>query len=119
MTFSSEKANYLFRDIVDTEHSTGDVNKMLLGSFVEEYDLYDDDEPAPMSPIAELDGAPLTESPFQQPIGYFPTSSTGETGLVHLQTGSSMGPQVQMNTSTAGLQQEPSTRSARYSYHLR
>ena len=24
--------------MIDTEHSTGDVNKMLLGSFVEEYD---------------------------------------------------------------------------------
>ena len=28
----------LFRDFIDTEHSKGDVNKMLLGSFVEEYD---------------------------------------------------------------------------------
>lgn len=32
-------------DIVDTEHSTGDVNKMLLGSFVEEYDKDEGDDP--------------------------------------------------------------------------
>ena len=37
------KVNAELRDIVDTEHSTGDVNKMLLGSFVEEYD-HDEDE---------------------------------------------------------------------------
>ena len=30
------------RDVIDTEHSSGDVNKMLLGSFVEEYDFDDD-----------------------------------------------------------------------------
>ena len=32
------------RDIIDTEHSTGDVNKMLLGSFIEEYDKDEGDE---------------------------------------------------------------------------
>ncbi len=31
-------------DIIDTEHSSGDVNKMLLGSFIEEYDKDDGDE---------------------------------------------------------------------------
>ena len=30
------------RDIVDTEHSSGDLNKMLLGSFVEEFDKKDE-----------------------------------------------------------------------------
>ncbi|OBT67421.1 hypothetical protein VE03_03009 [Pseudogymnoascus sp. 23342-1-I1] len=109
-------------DIVDTEHSTGDVNKMLLGSFVEEYDRYDDeddDEPTLLSPVAELDAGPITESPYQQPTGYFPTSSNADNGLFQTQTGSSMGPQVRRNTSTAGLEREPSTRSARHIYHPR
>ena len=30
--------------MIDTEHSTGDVNKMLLGSFVEAYDRDEGDE---------------------------------------------------------------------------
>lgn len=38
------KANGIVSDIIDTEHSTGDVNKMLLGNFVEEYDNDDGDE---------------------------------------------------------------------------
>lgn len=121
----------LCRDIVDSEHCSGDVNKMLLGSFVEEYDLFDDDEPAPMFSIAELDAGPLTESPSQQPIGYFPTSSNAETGLFEMPTRRSMGPQVQRNMSTArlqrepstrsstGVQREPSTRSSRHSYQIR
>ncbi|KAL8941905.1 MAG: hypothetical protein Q9216_001978 [Gyalolechia sp. 2 TL-2023] len=32
-------------DIIDTEHASGDVNKMLLGSFVQEYDDEDEDNP--------------------------------------------------------------------------
>lgn len=31
-------------DIIDTEHSTGDINKMLLGSFIPEYDEDEDDD---------------------------------------------------------------------------
>jgi hypothetical protein len=34
--------SYLSRDFVDTEHCTGDVNKMLLGSFIEEFDAEDE-----------------------------------------------------------------------------
>lgn len=34
----------MYSDIIDTEPSSGDVNKMLLGSFVEEYDEDDDEE---------------------------------------------------------------------------
>ena|ERR1700733_2525175 len=30
------------RDFVDTEHCTGDLNKMLLGSFIEEFDAEDE-----------------------------------------------------------------------------
>ena len=36
--------NFKNRDIVDTENSQGDVNKMILGSFVECFDKEDDDE---------------------------------------------------------------------------
>ena len=32
------------KDMIDTEHATGDVNKMLLGSFVEAYDEDEEDE---------------------------------------------------------------------------
>ena len=39
-------------DFIDTEHSSGDINKMLLGSFVEEYDLDEGDE-------GELIGSPI------------------------------------------------------------
>ena len=121
----------LCRDIVDSEHCSGDVNKMLLGSFVEEYDLFDDDELAPMSPVAELDAGPLTESPFQLTNGYFPTSSNAETGLFEMPTRRSIAPQMQRNIPTArlqrepstrsstGLHQEPSTRSSRHSYQIR
>jgi hypothetical protein len=34
--------SYIFRDFVDTEHCTGDINKMLLGSFIEEFDAEDE-----------------------------------------------------------------------------
>ncbi|KFZ05322.1 hypothetical protein V501_08467 [Pseudogymnoascus sp. VKM F-4519 (FW-2642)] len=101
-------------DIVDFEHCSGDVNKMLLGSFVEEYD--DDEEPATMSIISELD---LTETPLQQPTNYFPTSSTAETGLFEMPTRQSMSPQMRRNTATAELQREQSTRSSRHSHHPR
>lgn len=109
--------NCVCRDIVDFEHCSGDVNKMLLGSFVEEYD--DDEEPATMSIISELDGVPLTETPLQQPTNYFPTSSTAETGLFELATRQSMSPQVRRNTATAEPQRQQSTRSSRHSYHPR
>lgn len=33
--------------MIDTEHSSGDVNKMLLGSFVEEYDKDEGDDSDP------------------------------------------------------------------------
>lgn len=92
---------------------------MLLGSFVEAYDLIDNDEPDAMSPIAELDAGPLTETPYQQPTGYFPTSSNAEVGLFQMPTGSSMGPQLRRNTLTMGMQREPSAQPSRYSYQQR
>lgn len=123
------KTNYLYRDIVDTEHATGDVNKMLLGSFVEQYDLYDDDDQLILlSPTTtEFNGLGITETPrtmpgfqpgFQQQTGYFSTLSRSEAGLVPTLARSATGGQTQRNTSTADLQREPSTRSSRYiGYH--
>ena len=35
--------------MIDTEHSSGDVNKMLLGSFVEEYDNDEGDDQIPFN----------------------------------------------------------------------
>ncbi|KAF7505103.1 hypothetical protein GJ744_001243 [Endocarpon pusillum] len=49
-------------DIVDTEPSRGDVYKMLLGSFVEEFDKKND-EPEDPSPISPGSGAAIHESP--------------------------------------------------------
>ncbi|ELR10226.1 hypothetical protein VC83_08983 [Pseudogymnoascus destructans] len=66
---------YGIPDIVDSEHCSGDVNKMLLGSFVEEYDLFDDGEPASMSISAGVDAGPPTETPLSQLTNHFPTSS--------------------------------------------
>ena len=34
------------RDVIDTEHSKGNINKMLLGSFVDAFDKDEWDEPA-------------------------------------------------------------------------
>ena len=43
-----------FRDVIDREPATGDVNKMMLGSFVEEYDEADgsdDDDSSTIGPV--------------------------------------------------------------------
>ncbi|KAL8784971.1 MAG: hypothetical protein Q9213_003632 [Squamulea squamosa] len=55
-------------DIIDTEHATGDVNKMLVGSFVEEYDDEDEEDQMqdPMTPLnqtASPDELSYTSSP--------------------------------------------------------
>ena len=39
----------MHRDIIDTEHASGDVNKMLLGSFVPAYDQDEGEETQPLS----------------------------------------------------------------------
>lgn len=93
---------------------------MLLGSFVEEYDLYDDDdELTPMSSIAELDAGPITASPYQQPTGYFPSSSNAENGLFQIHNGSPVVPPVQINASTADSQRKQSLRSVHHMYQPR
>ncbi|KAL8972470.1 MAG: hypothetical protein Q9197_002763 [Variospora fuerteventurae] len=54
-------------DVIDTEHASGDVNKMLLGSFVKEYDDDDDDDEDEDGPMQDPDTAPLehTRSPVE------------------------------------------------------
>jgi hypothetical protein len=61
-----------YRDIVDTEHSTGDLNKMLLGSFVEEYDKKDEMISSP--PLTPSRGSSYgrTKSPPLPPAPIFP-----------------------------------------------
>jgi len=41
-TSRSILTDYLSRDFVDTEHCTGDLNQVLLGSFIEEFDALDE-----------------------------------------------------------------------------
>ncbi|KAL9021295.1 MAG: hypothetical protein Q9185_001500 [Variospora sp. 1 TL-2023] len=54
-------------DVIDTEHASGDVNKMLLGSFVKEYDDDDDDDDDEDGPMQDPDTATLehTRSPVE------------------------------------------------------
>ena len=83
-------------DIIDTESSRGDVNKMLLGSFVEEYDIDDgnsDDTPGtlsiqPESPYLDtrilsseqsLQASPPQASPFPPPSRRTTQLSTAPT----------------------------------------
>ncbi|KFY38314.1 hypothetical protein V494_04413 [Pseudogymnoascus sp. VKM F-4513 (FW-928)] len=117
-------------DIVDSEHCSGDVNKMLLGSFVEEYDRIDDDEPVYMSPTTESGAGLLTDSPYSQPSGYFPNASNAEANPFQSPTRSSM-PRVRRETwmggipredptrPTAALQREQPSPSTRLSFHPR
>lgn len=111
--------NYLYRDIVDYEHCTRNVYKMLLGSFIEEFDKIDDDILAPLSPVAESDAGSLAESrrrsSSQPQAGLSPTSRNATVSASHGPDRSSMGPQVQGNASTGGLQRELSSRSHRHS----
>jgi hypothetical protein len=48
----------MYSDIIDTEPSSGDVNKMLLGSFVEEYDEDDEESVSQGTPIQLMDSPP-------------------------------------------------------------
>lgn len=58
------------RDIVDTEHSRGDLNKMLLGSFVEEFDQKDEIVSSPPSTPSRGRSYGMSRSPplSQPPI---------------------------------------------------
>lgn len=58
------------RDIVDTEHSRGDLNKMLLGSFVEEFDQKDEIISSPPSTPSRGRSYGMSRSPplSQPPI---------------------------------------------------
>lgn len=59
--------------MIDTEHSTGDVNKMLLGSFVEEYDKDEGDE------LGLVGSSDCNRYGSEQTMS--PESSRGEGGL--------------------------------------
>jgi hypothetical protein len=63
------------RDIIDTEPSYGDVNKMLLGSFVEEYDEDDEDEAGKWMSTGRLMESPRTT--FHQLSSPARTSTSG------------------------------------------
>ena len=58
----------MYSDIVDTEHSRGDVNKMLLGSFVEEYDKKDED-------VITLNETPMNSDSYFDSLETTPTRS--------------------------------------------
>ncbi|KAI0379192.1 hypothetical protein F5Y04DRAFT_259958 [Hypomontagnella monticulosa] len=59
---------YHIPDVVDVEHVSGDVYKMILGSFVDQYDAV---EPSPVSPAS-----PSTPSYLAPPFTMEPSSST-------------------------------------------
>ena len=50
------------RDVIDTEHCEGDVNKMLLGSFVRKWDLSDEENLSRMSSPTSLQSTPSPEA---------------------------------------------------------
>ncbi|KAL8772818.1 MAG: hypothetical protein Q9209_002163 [Squamulea sp. 1 TL-2023] len=69
-------------DIIDTEHATGDVNKMLLGSFVEEYDDEDEEDQMqdPKTPLKQTT-SPDELSYTSSPPGSSSKSSTNRPTL--------------------------------------
>ncbi|KAL9032270.1 MAG: hypothetical protein Q9214_008038, partial [Letrouitia sp. 1 TL-2023] len=69
-----------YKDMIDTEHASGDVNKMLLGSFVEAYDEDDEDESEDDALSLELEVA----SPgVDDPTGRSPPTTTSEMTSSH------------------------------------
>ena len=59
-------------DIIDTEHVSGDVYKMLLGSLDEGYDSEEDETSIPSTPVKRQDSAPImarTSSPEEMSYG--------------------------------------------------
>ncbi|KAL9609992.1 MAG: hypothetical protein Q9167_005265 [Letrouitia subvulpina] len=69
-----------YKDMIDTEHASGDVNKMLLGSFVEAYDEDEEDEPEDDARSLELeDASPVVDDP----MGRSPQNSAGGLNSSH------------------------------------
>lgn len=54
----SQSAADTYKDMIDTEHASGDVNKMLLGSFVEAYDEDEEDDDFDSDPFDLGDATP-------------------------------------------------------------
>lgn len=66
-----------YKDMIDTEHASGDVNKMLLGSFVEAYDEDEEDESEDDALSLELEVAsPCVDDPTGRSP---PTTTSGIT----------------------------------------
>ena len=71
--FAQEGGASRHKDMIDTERADGDVNKMLLGSFVEAYDDDDDededDDDDPDAEITEVVESPGVATPTERPLG--------------------------------------------------
>ncbi|KAI4110034.1 MAG: hypothetical protein L6R37_000167 [Teloschistes peruensis] len=83
----SQSAADTYKDMIDTEHASGDVNKMLLGSFVEAYDEdEDEDDDFESDPFDPGDAMPgVYDSRWTSP----PPSSDEVPKVSHLHRGSS------------------------------
>ena len=93
-------ANEISRDFIDTEHSSGDVNKMLLGSFVEAYDKDEGDEVEPqVSPYSPRSNGEREIFPTSNQVENGASMTGLRNGMQHLATG----PDYQPNGSGALL----------------
>lgn len=81
-------------DIIDTEPSWGDVNKMILGSFVEGWDKRDEEETNVSASIVQEEDShePGFGSPTSPFPSYFP-SGTSPTHMFHYPTSPASYPQ--------------------------
>jgi hypothetical protein len=104
-------ANETISDIIDTEPSSGDVNKMLLGSFVEEYDEDDEDgtrnwmSPSRLMESPRATFRPLSGSARTSPSGAISPQSQGpELGFPIINTHT---PPTRQQTRESGLPRSP------------
>jgi len=112
-------------DVIDTEHCNGDVNKMLLGSFVERYDNFDNeekDDSSTLSPSTDAQSeayfGPLSHrdrSPTYQSMPSTPPSMVSR-GITQQNWGSPVGNSSRRDTeltasTTQTMQRQPSTNS--------
>ena len=67
---SYSQLTIVFSDIIDTEPSWGDVNKMILGSFVEGWDKRDEEEASVSASVAHVEDS--HEPRFGSPTSPFP-----------------------------------------------
>lgn len=88
------RADDVFSDIIDTEPSSGDVNKMILGSFVEGWDKRDEEEGSVSAGAVQADDSyePRFGSPTSPFPSYFPPG-TSPTHMFHYPTSPASYPQ--------------------------